>query len=785
MVRSPLGAVALFVLGLCAGVVAAACLVPLPERLLAGPSRVVYFRDGTPAYVTLSTDDKWRIPVSVDEVDPNYLAALVEIEDGRFWWHPGVDPLAVVRALFQNVSAGGVVSGASTLTMQLVRVLEPRPRTLSSKFIEALRALQLELRLSKREILHAYLSFIPYGRNIEGLEAASLAYFGHRADALSPSEIATLLAVPQNPNSRYPTKPHVARLTAARDAILRRMGERGWPWPAVSVESTLTKAAPHSLKPFPREAPHAARWLLENNPLEARIRTTLDKTTQQFADGVLTRARASLAADGIFNGAVVIADHRSARIEALIGNFEFLENDHGAQIVGFDVPRSPGSLLKPFIYASAIDQGIVLPQTLVEDIPVHYGSYSPENYDQEFRGLVRMEEALSWSLNVPFVNLLGRVGVERFLGRLQSMGVRSLRSEPGYYGLSAAIGGVEITPLEIAGLFASLANHGRYRHLELLQPANSSGSTTETAPEGFSAFSEGATYLTRQTLSLRDRPDFPGRRDYSAMPPSIHWKTGTSFGHRDAWASGSGPRYTAVVWLGNFDNSPSNRLVGADAAGPILFDLLEGLASAEDASHRDLPPADLRPVRLCAYSGYVPTDACPHAMEALARGESVPSKPCPFHTRREIDLETGHALGPLCMEGRRHAPQTFLRWPANVRRWLKDRYRTLPEPPSFAPECRRPASEGRPAIISPPPGHVVFLIGGRLATEQEIPLEAEGASGAPLSWFVDGKYLGKALPDERLWWIPEPGKHLLLTQNELGESDSRWIEVRADRAGSR
>ncbi|MEW6775618.1 MAG: penicillin-binding protein 1C [Bdellovibrionota bacterium] len=755
-------------------------MIPLPGRLTAGPSRVVYFRDGSPAYVTLSQDEKWRIPVVLGEVDSRYVGALIEIEDKRFWWHPGFDPFAIVRAAAQNFSAGDVVSGASTLTMQLARMLESRPRTLGSKLIEVLRAVQLELCFSKQEILQAYLTFVPYGRNIEGIEAASIAYFGHRADALSATEIATLLAVPQDPNARYPTPRHEKVLCSARNAILSRIEESGaWAWPSTPAARLALQAVPEGLRPFPREAPHAAQWLLGQDPFASRIYTTLDPVIQRFATGVFQRARPTLASRGIFNGSGVIANHATGAVAALVGNFGFLEDKHGAQIIGFDVPRSPGSLLKPFFYAAAIDRGVALPETLVTDIPVRYGSYEPENYDEDFHGLVRLEEALSWSLNVPFVNLLRQLGVEPMLGLFQTLGVQSLRTEPGYYGLSAAIGGVEITPLEIAGLYATLAHEGYYHPLLVLRdPAENTSDGSEH--RGFSAFSEGAAYLTRKTLSLRDRSDFPGKREFSATPPSIHWKTGTSFGHRDAWAAGSGPAYTAVVWLGNFDNAPSNELVGADAAGPILFDLLEGLVSAEDFNYRDLAPPDLEMIEVCAYSGQIPTEACLHTTHALARTVSVPTRPCQFHVRREIDLDTGLALGPLCLDGCRHAPEIFLRWPTGVRRWLKDQYRTLPEPPSFAAECRKPSSEGRPAIVSPPPGHVIFLLRGRPVTEQEIPLEAEGAAGVQLSWFVDGKFLGHALPDERLWWAPTPGKHLILAQNEMGESDSQWVEVRED-----
>jgi penicillin-binding protein 1C len=768
--------------------VAAAWVAPLPSRLSAPPSVVMEYRDGTPAHVFLAPDERWRITTSLERIDPAYIRALLALEDKRFFLHPGVDPVAVARSAALNVSRGRRVSGASTLTMQLVRVLEPRPRTFASKLIESFRAVQLELRLSKQEVLAAYLQFVPYGRNVEGVEAAALAYFGHTAAHLSPAEIATLLAVPQNPNRRFPSPQNAARLKRARDEVARRLLEdealpRGPEGAQVEAETVLAEvratAVPTGLTPFPREAPHVAVWLRGQRPELARLRTTLDAGTQRLVERLMRDAAAGLAQRGIHNGTAVVVERERSEVVALVGNFDFFDTAHGGQIAGFATPRSPGSALKPLLYAMGIDLGLVGPEQLVADVPTAYGGYAPRNFDGRFQGLVRLEYALSQSLNMPFVRLLERVGVERFLGTLRETGVTSLAQEPGYYGLSAAVGGIALTPLELAGVYVcgvgGGGGGGGAGPLRLLEDGSPVGAPVAVV-------SPGAAWLTRQALSLRDRPDFPERRRMTGMPARVHWKTGTSFGHRDAWAAGSGPRHTAVVWLGNFDHSPSVHLVGADAAGPVLFDVLEGVGPRGRAQPEEAgPPEDLARVEVCAYSGHLPTEACVQRKEVHARRSAVPTARCPYHQKVEVDMATGLAVGPACRAGRRTEERVYVTWPATIRRWLEEQHRRLPEPPAAAPGCEPGGERQAPAIVSPAEGQVAMLIPGVPAEQQEVPLEAEASHERALTWFVDGALLGTARADERVWWTPSVGAHEILVTDDRGLVAKRTLVVRERR----
>jgi penicillin-binding protein 1C len=306
------------------------------------------------------------------------------------------------------------------------------------------------------------------------------------------------------------------------------------------------------------------------------------------------------------------------------------------------------------------------------------------------------------------------------------------------------------------------------------------------APRGEPArplISPGAAWLTRRALARRDRPDFPARRRWSGVPPHVHWKTGTSYGHRDAWAVGSGTRHTAAVWLGNFDNSPAFDLVGADAAGPLLFDLLEAVEPGRGAGPPPAP-AGLKWLDTCAYSGYLPGDACPTRRQALALRAAVPTARCPYHVAVDVDLESGLALTPACRGTRRWETRSFVNWPASLRRWLDDRHRWLPSPPTLAPGCDAPAEPGPLRILSPPAGQVLVLLPTLDRGRQEVPLQAEAGGGGTLAWFVDGEYLGSAPAEERLWWTPMAGSHRVVVVDAAGRRAERQLRVREGLGGA-
>jgi penicillin-binding protein 1C len=751
-------------------VITAAVIAPLPARPTDWSAAVEY-RDGRPAYVSLSRDDKWRLPVALADVDPSFVAALVALEDKRFWSHDGVDPIAIVRAAATDVIHARRVSGGSTLTMQLARLLEPRSRTIRHKLFDMFRAIQLDLRLTKREILEEYLSRTPYGGNVEGVETAAWSYFGHGARHLTALEIATLLAVPQGPARYAPRPANALRLRARRDEILGKLIAAGVVAPADAVAAIADAAAtqpPDRLRRMPREAAHAAVWLIRRHRGDSHIRSTLDPGAQALAEREIALRRGELWQKGIFGGAIVVVDHRSRDVVALVGNLDFLDAAHGGQLAMFGRPRSPGSTLKPLLYALAIDRGLALPDYLVADVPTQYGTYRPRNFDGDWSGLVTLHDALTRSLNLPFVDLLDRIGVEAFVAELGRMGVASSRSAPGTYGLSMIIGGIELTPLELAAMYATLAEDGVYRPLRLL------AGDPIGAPRPL--FGAGAAWLTRQALAQKDRPDFPRRRDVAGVPAAIHWKTGTSFGFRDAWAIGSGPGYTAVVWTGNVDDRPSAELVGSEAAGPLLFDVLEGLGGRA-AAPPVRPPDDLTDVEVCAYSGHLAGDACPDRVRTRAPIHAVPTQPCPYHQAYEVDRATGHAVVPGCRKpDRAYDRKVFVVLPSAIRAWLTGRHRSVPEPPVFDDDCASQLAAAPPAILTPGEGQIVTLIPGVPADHQVVPLSAS-THAAQLSWFVDGALVGTAPASERLYWTPIAGKHEIVVSDDGGRKARRTLVV--------
>ena len=762
-----------------------AFVIPLPERLGVEDSTLVTYADGTPAHLELSRDDdRWRVGIPLEEVDPHYVEALILLEDQRFWYHPGVDPIAIGRATLSNLTHGEVVSGASTITMQLVRMLEPRPRTLSSKCIEALRAMQLELRLSKKEILEHYVRFAPYGRNIEGLDAASMAYFGHRATALSNSEIAILLAVPQAPNTRYPSTQNLPRLQRARDQVASELLAAG----ALFIDEDLPEARgqrqaheallrdplPPELLPFPREIPHLAQWLARTHPSSRIHRTSIDRTLQANLERLVIERRGDLKRAQIHHGAVVVARQKSDEVVGLVGNLGF-DDEHGSQIAAFDTARSTGSLLKPVMMALAIDEGLTHPEQLVRDVPIERQRWRPSNFSGEFDGLVKLGDALIRSLNIPFILLIEELGVEKLLHTLRLARLTHLVDRPGHYGLNIAVGGVDATPLEMASLYAAFARGGEHRRLKILR-----GEGLEE--DSRQLWTRGANWLVDRELARRERPDLPwrGERQAAAVSAPIHWKTGTSNDNHDAWSVGHGGDYTVAVWLGNLDHASSGALVGAQTAAPLMFDVMEALLSARTeepvAHHR--PPEELTSIEVCSYSGDIPSSACPHTKTILAPVQSVPTRSCALHREIEVLKESGELTRRACRGGREVETRRVLDLDEEVRSYLSAADRAASQLPSWARGCQPQSADRAPEFLSPARGRRVLLIPGIPPERQRVPFAARSsATGSALNWFVDGEFIGKTMDDEELWWVPSPGSHEILVMDDTGRASMRPLVV--------
>jgi penicillin-binding protein 1C len=532
-------------------------------------SVLVLASDGSILRGFLSADGRWRLPIEPEQVDPLYRRMLVAAEDARFAWHPGVDPLAVLRASAQFALSGHIVSGASTLTMQVVRLLERHPRSLSGKLGEMAKALALDRRLSKDQVLGLYLTLAPFGGNIEGVRAASLAYFGKEPARLTAAECALLVAIPRSPERLRPDRqPEAAR--AGRDRVLLRMAEAGVISPVVLAEARA-EDIPRVRLAMPFRAPHLARALRNEAPAASIHRTTIDPLLQQRVEDLLKREVPALDPEAAI--AAIVVDNRTRRVLAYVGSADFGAVARRGTLDMARAVRSPGSALKPFIYAMAFDRLIIHPETLLEDRPRHFGDYAPSDFDGRFQGDVSARQALQYSLNLPAVAVLDRLGPARFAAALAAAGVRLHLPEPTVDpGLAVALGGAGITLADLVRLYAALSNGG-----EVTTPLRyrSDGPPVAGAP----IFGPLAAWYVNDILA--EAPPPPG-----VLPAEIRrgrrlaFKTGTSYGFRDFWAVGYDPEITIGVWAGRPDGTPMPGRSGRLTAAPILFKIADLLGPA-------------------------------------------------------------------------------------------------------------------------------------------------------------------------------------------------------------
>jgi penicillin-binding protein 1C len=532
-----------------------ASLGPLPLAQAQQISTTIVDRNGKLLRAYAMADGRWRLPVDARTgVDPGYLKLLLAYEDRRFYSHAGVDPFALGRAALQLVSRGHIVSGGSTITMQLARLMEPRrERSISAKLRQMVRALEIERQLSKDQILDLYLALAPYGGNLEGVRAASIAYFGKEPKRLSLAEAALLVALPQSPETRRADRyPDVAR--SARDRVLDRMVEDGR---VPEEDAAQAKAAPvpRLRKSMPILAPHSADQAIATVKDSAVIRLTLDSSLQKALE-TLARDRAIALGPNISLG-IIAVDNDSGDVLARIGSPDYFDDRRAGQVDMTRAVRSPGSTLKPFIYGLAFEDGFVHPESLIDDRPIRFGSYAPENFDMTFQGTVPVRKALQLSLNVPAIALLDRVGASRLSSRLKQAGADLVLPKDESPGLAMGLGGVGITLQDLVQLYSGLARLGNTRPLREI--------ASDQARDSLRLMDQVAAWQVGNVLIGTPPPE-------NGVHNRIAFKTGTSYGYRDAWSVGFDGRITIGVWVGRPDGAPVLGLVGRTAAAPILFD---------------------------------------------------------------------------------------------------------------------------------------------------------------------------------------------------------------------
>lgn len=763
------------------GFLVADAVSPFPWAALERPLSVeVTGRDGEPLRRFLAADERWRFPVRLDDLPPELPAAVVAAEDRRFYSHWGVDPVAIARAAWSNLSAGRVVSGASTLPMQIARLAhrfeagEARSRTLGAKLVEAFRALQLDWHRSKDEILEIYLNLAPYGRNLEGVGAASRFWFDTTPDGLSAGEIALLVALPRSPVGYDPVRRSQAA-RSVRDRVLDELTAKGVFDPE-RASRAKAQPLPKELAAVPFVAPHLTRLASRSlRPLggTSGVRTTVDRRLQQVVTEQVSRRIGELRDRGLGNAAAVVLDLETRAVRAWVGSAEFFDETFQGQVDGILARRSPGSTLKPFLYALAFDRGDAVPESWLLDVPRDYAGYTPENYDGTYRGRVTAREALIHSLNAPAVALLADVGLEPFHGLLRDGGLDTLAKDPGRYGLPLILGGGEVDLVSLTNLYATLADGGRNRPWTLW--FDQERAPRRSDPE---LLSRGASSLVLDVLTQVERPDLPESWNLARGVPRVAWKTGTSFGHRDAWAVGVSRRWAIGVWVGRFDGRAVQGISGSRDAGPLLFDLFRAVETG-GASPPE-PSSEPPEIEVCEVSRDLPGPWCPtrlHVPYLPGRSHFVT---CRAHRRILVDAETGDRLPGDCGRGRVRTARVVTLHPPELVGWWRSRDRHVEGLPPVAAGCSGRGGGDPPRIVSPDAATPYRVRPDAPRAYQKVPLVARaGASTERLYWYQDGRLLVTASPDRDAFLpLPEPGVHRLVVVDDMGRSDA--VEYRVE-----
>ena len=717
-------------------------------------STVIYDREGWVLRVTLGEGDLLCRPIGLEESGDWIGRAALAAEDKRFFRHPGVDPIAIIRALGQNLISGRIVSGASTISTLVVKLTRgPRSRNIITKCVEAFRALQMERVFSKGEILQQYLNRAPFGSNLTGIAAAAHRYFGKAARDLTLSEAALLLGLPQAPSRLRPDRhPEAARIR--RDRILERMQADG---SITEVEKETARAQPvgAGIHPLPFQAPHFCDLILKKyRPGGGTLRTTLDPALQAMVEDLLEKDARERLRRGIAGGAVVVIHVPTGEVRALAGSPDY-NGPVSGQVNCAAAGRSPGSALKPFIYARAIDRGLCTPDTILADVPVAWADYRPENFERRFRGPVTVREALVRSLNIPALHLAHRLGVQEMLRLFRRAGLTTLDKPASHYGLGIAIGDGEVTLLDLTNSYACLARGGKFMPYQVL--------LGERIPPRQNIFSAEAAFLITGILNTEERLSALMGWTGGRPRPRFAWKTGTSNGYRDAWAIGYTPEFAVGVWLGNPGGQAAPSLVGIEAAAPLLCELFRGLYPKGDAPW-PLPPPGLKRRMVCAITGLPPTRCCPAVTEAYHIPGISPAGRCAVH--RSVRREEEGAGGDRVVEV----------WPPEIAEFLEreDRQKLSGPGDEAAEGKKRPA---KIRIVSPLNGETFCRMEGDGIARQQIPLEVAGGDGSEIYWFVNGLSLGRTRAGEKLFWEIEGGEWSIACGDARGKGDRVRITV--------
>ena len=758
-------------------------LLCLPSRLFVSPtSYVIEASNGSLLNASIAKDGQWRFPVA-DTVPQKFIQCIITFEDKRFYQHPGIDLLAMARATRQNLRARSVKSGGSTLTMQVIRLSRRKSRSVYQKLLEMIQSIRLELRYSKQEILNIYAANAPFGSNVVGLEAASWRYYGRDPKTLSWGEMATLAVLPNSPSLIHPGK-NSTQLIKKRNDLLDKLHVLNIIDQQTAMLSKL-EPIPDKPMPLPQHAPHLlARFKSEKETLHiesTRLKSTLNEDLQLKVNDILKRYNNRYRANEINNIAAIILDVKTGSVLSYNGNiYQPKDPEMESHVDMIRAARSPGSTLKPLLYASMLDDGFLLPKTLVADIPTQIGGYSPQNYDLGYDGAIPADRALSRSLNIPAVKMLQQYKYQRFYDKLKKFKFSTLNKPADHYGLSLILGGSEVTMWDLSKAYLGMArslNHfndfsGKYNPHDYDDPTYSQAGLHRDSrfdkyeTELNAILDHGSIWNTFNAMEELMRPGEEGLWEQFSSSQRLAWKTGTSFGFRDAWAIGVTPQYVVCVWVGNADGEGRPGLTGIDIAAPVMFEIFKQLPAGP---WFPIPKSKVKKIIVCKQSGYKAGEYCTEKVEQLSSPNGDKTNLCPYHKLIHLDKTEQFQVTDNCVSVSNMIHKSFFVLPPTMEYYYKMKnsdYRILPP---FMVGCEVVDNNSMMEMIYPKNNASVY-----------IPLEFNGERGkvvltathrsndAKIFWHLDNSYIGTTVNYHQMEISPSPGRHLLTLIDDKG-----------------
>mgnify|MGYP002859249504 CR=1 FL=1 len=727
-------------------------------------SQSVYSREGKLLKSFLNKTDKWRIKTHWKDVSPLFKKVILNKEDKYFYWHSGVNPVSVVQSMLSNIKSNKRVSGASTISMQVVRLLHPAKRTFFNKFFEMLRAFQLELKYSKEEILDIYINILPYGGNIEGVATASVFYFGKSPQALSLNECIILSIIPNKPTSLN-IKKSTNNIEKSKKYWLNFFKEKNIFSDAL-IENALAEDVYLKKRELPNIAPHLSLKLINENKDSCSIFSSINYNTQLQCESILKNYVTKIKSININNGSIMVVENKTRKVIAYCGSNDFYDDKYQGQVNGIEGIRSPGSALKPFLYANAFHIGLYTPNTIVYDVPININSYQPQNYDKSFLGTVSVKKALAFSLNIPAVTVLNEMGLPEFISTLKSFGFNDIKSKN--MGLSLALGGCGVTLSQLVTAYTSLSQYGKYQPLLYKEFQINTNSIQLLSPE--------SVYLTTDILSTLVRPDIPSSYFNSTYKiPKIAWKTGTSFGRKDAWAIGYNKEYTIGVWVGNFTGEGVASLSGAEYATPLLFELFN-VIDYQSKKQWFAPPKNIDYRYICPKTGHLCQTFCTEKITDMFIKNVTIQKYCDHVVQVYVNKDSSISYCNSCLPDNEFQINSYNNYPPNLINFYENEKISYSKIPPHSELCTKVYDKKGPIIVSPT-DEAEYLIEENSGAEMLLNAQSDNKAGK-LFWYINNKMVAEAKPNQPIFVKLPLGIVKISCSDDLGRTTSIQVKTK-------